>query len=100
MSVDQTDTPELPKIVVHWDPPNLHTNIVTRYILEYGDQEFITNGTMFEINLEDDRFFVEINVSVANNYSKTAKDGTRSKCFLINTLGRRICKLHIYIPAL
>lgn len=91
--MDQTNRPELPKVMLDWDSPTLNTNSITLYIVEYDGQVYITNKTSFEIDLQDDLLFVNLYVSVLNDASKSFTNGTRSNCSILSTLERRTCKL-------
>ena len=86
-----------PVALLGWAPPNLDTNPIRTYIIEYNGEGYSTNNTFFEINLKYDQLNVRFNVYVNNSFSPLRKNGASTSCEIQSTLERRTCEFSVVL---
>ena len=84
----------LPKIMLHWSPPNFNTDSVVTYVVTYRGNHY-TTATYYEINLEEEKLNLDIYVSVRNTFLEM--NGKKSHCRILDTTERRICEFIFFI---
>lgn len=93
-ALDQIGNPEQPRIVLSWNPPNLNTKDITKYIVSsYGFSVIITDNTSHEILLSLDYQPLQLYVSVYKEHDNPLDwDGTPALCTITETTERRTSK--------